>query len=285
MVIRIGMIGSCESRDLFNSLINPGYKEYFSLEIDILRTSFISLMQDPHYIDNDLLKIYPETPTSIKASSFLKDDFEKTFFREINQKEIDILILDNYFEVRFGVCLFDGILLTNNDWDLYKTDFYKNTKNIETITMLNNPNEFFKLWCEYCDLFFEYMNQNFPGIKIILNMARLTGIVEKEDGTKYIDENFEKVAKQYNPLLNKLDTYIINHYDVDVLDFDFDKFLLAENHPWGISPNHYTPEYYSDLTKQILSIEDSYNSIEDRINFLYDKNKEYINKINKIILK
>ena len=285
MVIRVGMLGSCESRDLFNSAINTNYKDYFLLEIDTLRTSFISLMQKPQHIDNNLLKIYPETPSSIKASSFLKEDFEKTFFEKLNQTEIDVLIIDNYFEVRFGVGYFDGILLTNNDWDLYKTEFYKNTNHIKTITMLNNTNEFFELWRKYCDLFFEYMNNNFPEIKIILNMARLTGIVEKEDGSKYIDENFTKIANQFNPLINRLDTYIINHYNVDVLDFDFENFNLAENHPWGISPNHYNSNYYSNLTEQIISIKNSYDSLEDRMNFLYDKNKSYINKINELKLK
>ena len=277
---KIGVLGSCESRDLFNSILNPGYKNYFSIEVTTLRTSLISLMQSPIFIDSDLLKIFPENKDSKKRTSFLKDDFEKTFFDELNEKDIDILIIDNYFEVRFGIGFFDGKLLTNNEWDLIDTDFYKNTKNIETLSMLNEPEQYFKIWSKYCDLFFEFMKNNFPNIKIILNMARLASIVKKEDGSKYVDNIFFKRAEKANPLINRLDEYIIENYDVDVLDFDFEKFNSREDHPWSISPNHYTPEYYSDLTQQLLYIINSYESEKNRSDFIKNKNKEYLHKMN-----
>lgn len=276
MVLKVAVLGSCESRDLFNSIFNPNYKENFSIEFDALRTSIISLMQNPHYINKELLKIYPENIDTNKATSFLVKDFEKTFFKDLSENSIDLLIIDNYFEVHFGVGYFDNILLTNNLWDLTRTEFYKNTQDIKIISMLDNKELFYNLWKKYCDLFFKYMSENFPKTKIILNMARLTGIVEKKNGEKYINKEFYEKALKFNPLISHLDNYIINKYGIDVLEFNFEKYYSMEKHPWGESPNHYTFNYYNDMIKQLLCI------ANENVNLTKSKNKIYLNKINKL---
>lgn len=59
MVSKIAVLGSYATRDVFNSILNPNYKQYFQITTDIARTTFISLMSDPVNIpDKEMIKLY-----------------------------------------------------------------------------------------------------------------------------------------------------------------------------------------------------------------------------------
>ena len=277
-MINIGVFGSCESRDLFNSMLNPLYKNFCTIKISCLRSSLISLMEEPTFIDYSLIEFPLDDKSRLVRFDFLKSDFEKTLFNELKTKKIDCLIIDNFFEARFGVAYFDDVLLTNNTWDLIETKFYKNTKSIIELSMDTDETSYMKLFSKSCKLFFEFMESNYPNIKIILNKARLSHIVRKEDSTFYINNNYVNYAKKYNDILEKLDSYIENNFDVGVLEFDFQNCYCRHDHPWGIGPNHYNPFYYSYMTKQLLDIV----SPDETFEYLVEKNQEYIDQINKL---
>lgn len=277
-MIKVGVFGSCESRDLFNSMLNPLYKNFFKIEISCLRSSLISIMQNPYYINPKLIEFPLNDNSRMVRFDFIKSDFEKTFFNELNSKKIDCLIIDNFFEARFGVGYFDGVLLTNNTWDLIETEFYKNVNNVIEFSMDKNESEYMKLFSENCNSFFEFMESNHPNIKIIVNKARLSHIVRKNDSSFYINENYAIYAKKYNKILEKLDSYIENNFNVEVLEFDFQNCYCRHDHPWGIGPNHYNPFYYSYMTKQLLDIVSPNRTFD----YLIGKNQEYLTKLNKI---
>ena len=235
-------------------MLNPRYKNFFSIEISFLRSSLISLMQEPFYVDYKSIEFPLEDNLRLLRFDFLKSDMEKSFFNELNSKEIDCLIIDNFFEARFGVASFDGILLTNNTWDLPETEFYKNTNSITEFSMDIDEGIYMELFSKNCNLFFDFMKSNYPNIRIILNKARLSCIVRKTDSSFYISEDYEIYAKKYNTILDKLDSYIENNFDVGILEFDFQNCYCRPDHPWGIGPNHYNSFYYSYLTKQLLDI-------------------------------
>ena len=278
IMIKVGVLGSCESRDLFNSMLNPRYKNFFSIEISFLRSSLISLMQEPFYVDYKSIEFPLEDNLRLLRFDFLKSDMEKSFFNELNSKEIDCLIIDNFFEARFGVASFDGILLTNNTWDLPETEFYKNTNSITEFSMDIDEGIYMELFSKNCNLFFDFMKSNYPNIRIILNKARLSCIVRKTDSSFYISEDYEIYVKKYNTILDKLDSYIENNFDVGILEFDFQNCYCRPDHPWGIGPNHYNSFYYSYLTKQLLDIV----SPEKTFDYLVEKNQEYFDMLNKL---
>ena len=280
-MIKVGVFGSCETRDLFNSMLNPGYKNFFSVEISCLRSSLISIMQEPFFVDYKLIEFPLEDNSRLIRFDFLKQDFEKSFFKELMSKEIDCLIIDNFFEARFGVASFDGgPLLTNNTWDLIETDFYKNTDLINEFSMVLDETKYMELFSKNCDKFFKFMQVNYPNIKIILNKARLCGFVRKEDSSFYINDDYKIYAEKYNKILEKLDLYIENNFDVGVLEFDFQNCYCRHDHPWGIGPNHYNPFYYSYMTKQLIDIV----SPDKTFDYLIEKNQEYFDMLNKLNL-
>lgn len=280
-MINVAILGSYKSSDLFNINLNPNIKNDFSVEIDVNNTSLISLMQSPCIVDYDLLKIFPETEQNMGISLNLKDEFEKSFFNYLDNKNVDILIIDNFNEIDLGIGFYDGIILTNND-ALNDTKFYRKLNSIELISIFNQFEYYFDLWKESCDQFFKLMHNNYPNIKIILNMVRSTGIVEKEDGSIYFNNHFSNIANDSNYLISQLDEYILSNYDVDILDFDFNQFHTIENSPYSEISRYYNKDYYENLAFQLLNIFNSYESYDARLDFLNKKNIEYINQINSL---
>ena len=159
-MINVAILGSYKSSDLFNINLNPNIKNDFSVEIDVNNTSLISLMQSPCIVDYDLLKIFPETEKNMGISLNLKDEFEKSFFNYLDNKNIDILIIDNFNEIDLGIGVYDGIILTNND-ALNDTKFYGELNSIELISIFNQFEYYFDLWKESCDQFFKLMHNNY----------------------------------------------------------------------------------------------------------------------------
>ena len=57
MRLKIGVLGSCVTRDVFNSQFIPKYKDFFEVKISAPRISMISMMQAPLNVDKNALKI------------------------------------------------------------------------------------------------------------------------------------------------------------------------------------------------------------------------------------
>ena len=209
MKTKIAVLGSCISRDLFNSHFVPNYKDFFDLVFDAQRTTMISLMQDSVVIDNNLLDILPHNPKNNARTKFITEDLNKVFLKNLVEKDIDYLIIDNYFEFLMGILYFDNnTIITNNVWDLPETEFYKNMSDKVNLRIYENFEEYFCIWSKYCDLFFKFLTVYCPDIKVILIEARENNQVMKSDGTIYINPNFTKTMNVANPLLEKLDEYI-----------------------------------------------------------------------------
>lgn len=255
MKTKIAVLGSCVSRDLFNSHFVPNYKEFFEVTMDAQRTSIISLMQNPIVLDKKLLDIYPITRKNNSRTKYITHDLNKIFLEHlIENDEINYLIMDNYFEFLFGILYFDNNIITNNFWDLPETEFYKNISNKLSLNISKNFEEYYCIWTKYCNLFFKFLTLYCPNVKVILNQARETDKVMKSDGTSYINSDFTKTKNVANPLLEKLDSYIMNNFNVKVLKFDYENTFSEEDHIWGFAPMHYNNNYHKSLFYKLRNI-------------------------------
>ena len=254
MKTKIAIYGSCISRDLFNSHFVPDYKEFFEVAADVQRTTMISLMQNPLEIDKNLIDILPHNTKNNVSKKFIDEDLNKIFLKNLIEKDIDYLIIDNYFEFLFGILYFDNNIITNNFWDLPKTQFYKIMPDKFSLKIYENFEEYFCIWSRYCDLFFQFLTLYCPDISVILIQARENNQVMKSDGTSYIYSDFTKTMSKANPLLEKLDSYIINNFNVSVLKFDYDNTYCDENHIWGFAPMHFCKNYHNYLFNKLRNI-------------------------------
>lgn len=253
MVTKIGILASCASTDAFRSYYNKNYKDYFEVVFTRPRISTISLMSTPLDFNEEDLKIMPENPANKFRKEILKNDLSKQFFNKLKNEDIDYLIIDEFFEIIFGIIKINKTFITNNFWDYPETEFYKKLEYMVKFSPEENFEEYFKLWKIACDEFFSYMNTHFPKIKIILNKVRLTFVFLKNNCTYYSDETIKIKAKKYNPLIEKLENYIIENHDVIIIDC-ISNITGDENHIWGKGVVHYNKEYYSKFYKRMLEI-------------------------------
>ena len=244
MKTKIGIFGSCISRDAFNSFFNHNYKDFFEVKISSQRTSMISILQDVINIDKNLIEINPPTQQNNARSYFIVYELNRKFSQDLKEKDIDYLIIDNYLEIRMGILYFNNNIITNNNWDLPATQFYTNLDEKFVFSIIDYPEEYFNIWTKYCNLFFDFLNVFCPDVKVILNKGRVIDKIMREDGSVYVDNEFKKKAEIINPILDKLDGYISANFDVEVINFDFENNFLDENHKWGIGPVHYSMNYY-----------------------------------------
>lgn len=281
MKTKIGVFGSCITRDVFNSKFVHNYKEFFEVGVSAQRTSIISAMQEPFQIDEELITVYPKNRKNNIISQFIQKDLDKSFLKDMLENEIDYLIIDNYFEVRMGILYINNNIITNNVWHLPRTELYKNSTDKLILKMVEYPEEYFCIWQKYCDLLFKFIKIYCPNVKVILNKGRQIDKVIKSDNTIYIKSRYTRRLKINNPLLDKLDSYIEDNFDVHVIDFDYENTFLDENHLWGWAPVHYHRNFHYSFVEKLKDIvkEDNIKK-NDRIDKNYDK-EEFRKELNR----
>lgn len=275
----MGILGSCATRDVFTTYHND-YKNHFSLVFSHERISLISLFQEPLKFDMEDIKIFPENPTNKFRTNKIRQDFEKSFFNDLD-KGIDYLVIDFYFEALFGTLIIDDdLIITNNVWDLPSTAFYENLNKKENFSMYDNGEKYFESWQKSCDKLFNHLKSHHPDVKVILNRIRLTDIVLRDDYSSYINDGFHWIVKTYPPFIKKFEDYVIDKYDVDIIESG-DPVFTSEASRWRPYVIHFTDEYYRGLYYELCKLVgvDESHLLKSQLNYLTAKSELYENII------
>ena len=281
----IAIYGSCVSKDPFTTRFNKDYKKKYNCVITDQRHSFISTMQEKEKInESELISTHPNrnTPYEIKC---IKEDLQKTFLDLMLLNDVDYLIFDINIEVQCGVLSYNGTFLTDIPY-LKRTDFYSNRPGLKHINAFDNPTQFFEIWCENCDKFFNWLKVNCPETKVILIEARTLDIIQRSDSSTYIEPIFTFKTKISNIYNKKLEKYIKENFDVYVVSFHKDT-VINENHVWGKWFAHFDDDYYTnvlksvdkiveydELKKQVESLSKENESLHEEISFLKKSRNE-----------
>ena len=273
-------LGCCPTRDVFNSQINPNYKQYFRLISDAYHQSFISLMSNPLIFNEDEIKVNGQ-------NHFWADrtiaDFKKTYLNDLIETPPEYLIFDVYADVEYGVLSIDDTYVTNTPVNLHQTDYYKSLENINKLTIFNDPIKYLKLWKGSFNKFYNFINTNCPNTQLVLNPISYDSagkcLLLKENK---IDSNinFRVLANKFNSFYIILQKYICENYDLNVLLHD--TYLHYDSHIWGFNPGHFEEKYYKEVTFQLNSIINNYQSYSDELNkdIRHNEKEKYLNRIN-----
>lgn len=246
MVYEFSTLGSCGSRNIFNSQLNPDYKKYFHINQSVEVVTLISLMSKPIDFDPNLINSDDKY-----SNQNVILDLTKSFLDFLKSDSIDYLVYDTYFDV-----LADTIILGTNQYltnsvHLEKQEFNKLLVNKERINMRKDFNIYVKLWKKYCNKFFNFFEDNDLSINIILNCNR--SVSKYWDECNLVEDDNLKNYLSLNKYRDILDNYILENFDVDVLPFD-ETTLAYKNHIFGLGSTHYEPKYYLDKTNQLNEI-------------------------------
>lgn len=280
------VFGSCTSRDLFYGVINKGYKNHFVNERTLIRSTIISLMDDPiDFNEKDI--IVPEDASgrgnSKSRTKIGRDDLNSKFLEDIIKIQPEFLIMDVIRDVGHGnLQCNNGKYITLDHVDLKHTPFYQKIKNNNFLKIQDNKEEFFKLWKDRCDEFFKFMDKNCPNTIIILNSAKYATKMMNINGEIVEPKKFIKKTITNNYYSTILENYICNNFDVEVLDFD-ENIIACENHTWRPFPLHYEDYYYKNHTEKLDEIIKRNRSIKTKEEILLN-NKIRKERREKILL-
>ncbi|AGN38134.1 DUF6270 domain-containing protein [Bacillus paralicheniformis] len=275
-MLKVAIIGSCVSRDNFNSCFIEDYKRYYSCVVHQNQMSIISLTADSIAFDYE--KIDNLKPFDKRQ---FETELDKSILNTLIINEPNYLILDFYADVFYGIRELEGSTITNKRWLFSKTTLYKTLKEGESLSLLDDFTDYFERWKESIKILFDFLNRKLPNCKVVVNKARFSDIYYDEisDSYKYLSKSTK--VKQintslYNEIWDRLDNYVIKNHDVQFIDYGDKYYLLDSKHKWGLFYLHYVKDFYLDFTKKFLSIITSdFKNILDVPRIKIKENKEY----------
>lgn len=263
----VAVLGSCVTRDNFNSRFNPDYKSHFEVRLSANQSSMIALMSPP--IEDEFT---PLRTMSDYDQWNVRSDLSREFLTQVVEVQPDHLILDFFGDVHFGVAqLPDGRYLTDNRWKTVHTDFYARHRDAGDLTILKqgeDPDGYFALWTEAMDRFAKHLAESCPNTRVIVHRGYNTDQVLVPGRARPIPlrKHTKPVAIDVaaaNAYWSRLDDYAIETFGWDAIDLrDLEAPSYAE-HPWGAFYVHYTPDYYHRFLAELLKL-----SVRDRVDEL-----------------
>jgi hypothetical protein len=252
--IRIAEVGSCVSRDPFNSKFVPNYKDFFEIVSFQNQMSTISLMADP--IPYDAYQAKGDI-SQFNKENFLTELDKSILYRLITTRP-DYLILDFYGDVYYGAREVNGSFITNKIWMFKKVSIFKDLQLGKEYKVTKDPDHYFRLWKPNIDAFMRFMQENIPDCKIIVNKARFVDQYydHEQQRIQKISERIDKPRnlKLMNEMWDRMDQYLLDHYSVRALDYEGKQYLGDEHHLWGLFFVHYTKDFYLDFRDKLLKI-------------------------------
>lgn len=247
MTIKIATIGSCVTRDNFNSNFNPHYKDYFELVAHQHQSSIISMMSNK----TSFTKTSDFSDATAYRKRHITNEFNKSFINEIKDKKPEYIMIDLYADIKYGVVKFDDeTYITNNKH--FKN--FPELKNKPTLDLYKNFDEYLSLWKYYTNILFDFIQQELPESKVILVNARYHDKlsdtislhdIRRDQGIKSLDIDL------MNKMWHILDEFILDNYNVIVLDTKHENdFLINLLNIVKTNKNHNIIDKKSGLIKK-----------------------------------
>ncbi|MDZ5607027.1 DUF6270 domain-containing protein [Bacillus pseudomycoides] len=253
-MIKVAVLGSCVSRDGFNSKFIPDYKNYYTCILHQNQMSMISLASSAIPFEEELIDNLKPFDTR-----HFKSELDKEFINDMVREQPDYLMVDFYGDLFYGVQKIGDSFITNKKWLFSQTSQYKELDKGEEFQIFNHSAEYFRLWKEGIKFLFEFLQEKVPNCKVIINKARFVDeYIDKKSGEiKVISKSGKHRAINvniYNKWWDTLDNYVINRYKVRSIDYDNAIYRAVEDHPWGMFYVHYDKDFYHDFTRKLMGI-------------------------------
>lgn len=260
--VKVGVLGSCFSRTAFNSMeyFNPDYKKFYECTFSQLYHSSIPALTSKQ-LNMDILRDISEhldiLNVNAENKNFIKVDMEKSFFKDLKEKDVDYLIIDLYADVVKTLIKFpDGSYIgTFHISELAMEHDY------ELLSPIKDNNKYFEVFKEGLDKFHDEILKIIPEDKIILN--RGTFAYEWQDENGKIN-SFGEVQRDFfndiNSFWDRLNNYFQYKFpNSKVIDLSYTDYTSHQDFPFSSKPipeaMHYESEYYRkflDLLNKIV---------------------------------
>lgn len=254
-LVNIAVLGSCVTRDVFNSRFISNYKKFYDCILTQNQSSIISLMSNP--IPYDPSKIDNQADDYSKWN--VRTELTKEMLPLLKERQPAYIIMDFFGDIHFGILkINDFQYLTNNRWKIMKTTFYKEIQDKVVLEITDQTEEYINLWKSNINKLFEFLRIELPNTKIIVHKTRNTDYyISKDSSIRKLSTSGKMKAENVellNNLWDHLNNFVIDTYKTESIDMTTKYYLSHENHPWGAFYVHFTKDYYEDFFLKLNNI-------------------------------
>lgn len=250
--VKVAIIGSCITRDVFNSKFIKDYKDIYECVSTAWQASMISFMSNRTWFEDDQ-KGFKETVSKHQRNTTNRD-ISKKYRNEIIEAEPDFIIFDLYTDIKYGVVKNKVGYLTNNPNGFRKTVYYQNKQYEEALNIYKDEKYLTLLYDSFAK-FQQWVKTNIPNCKIIITgfLAAFSHTTKENYIVNFDLKTCSTVARD-NIMYNKIYSKLSSDFDVTLLDMQNRTYFGDHNHIYGIKPWHLTQQYYDDLYKNLNDI-------------------------------
>lgn len=260
------VFGSCVSRDVFTKKMNTNWQQFFSLQKVLFQSSIISLGSDKsNCVDHDCNEFIQRS---------INNDFDKSFLRSIAQNSYDVLLIDLFSDINFGVIKSsDDNFITNNPQAIGKTKYHSHLDSTSILTINDDTLKFFsefnksamliasKIEQSACKLIifnyyrpathYQFNNKIVASFKLRTLLKKFINLFTNEKQSKI---NATKELYLQKQLFSILEFHLQNQ-NIEVINQNTaNEYLASKVHPFGLSTVHYEDKYYHDFLNRLISI-------------------------------
>jgi hypothetical protein len=257
-LVRVAVLGSCITRDNFNSRFNPDYKRAFECVLMQNQSSIVSLMSDSPGVPEEQIAVGTEYDRWN-----VRTDLSKQFLEEVAELAPDYLVLDFFGDVHFGVLdLGDGRYITNNRWKLWPTPYYRRLQESgppRWLRLDRDTDEYLRLWRDAFDRLVEHLRRVLPDTVVIVHRGHNTDLLTLPDADTPVSlSGSGRLMALDVPLLNRLwselDDYAVSSTGFEQIDLTGGQYPTSAEHPWGPFYVHYSMDYYPQFLAALSTI-------------------------------
>lgn len=249
---KIDIVGSCVSRDVFNSRFTDGYKDLVEVGETVYQTALPSLVECepiPNIGETDGAKeIFVET---------LNEEYSGYNLHRLIDSHPDFIVFDFFADIHMGITRRMGRYVTRNHMafqTLRGADRYFDDQDASSSERMRfGDSEYSQLAIESLRAISDRLKSYLPKTELIVNSARFSTVHTNGVETLHEFNNAKRLAEK-NKQWSSLDKIAARELNAHRISHDDSLFVASSTHPWGLHPVHYTQPYYDDLWRKVREI-------------------------------
>jgi len=249
---RINIIGSCVSRDVFNSRFNNAYKAHVEIGETVYQTALPSIVERsmiPDINDTDSTKsIFKKT---------LDEEFSGNSIDRIIASRPDFIIMDFFADIHFGVTRKMGRYVTRNHMAFQALNdadvFYDDHESSSPERMRFDDDAYRSIAIKSLCNLRDSLRDDLPKVEFVVNSARFSSTYVNNDKETALFDNHDRTQWK-NGNWAALDEIAVDKLDAQQISHDEEFLVATPSHPWGLHPVHYIQPYYDSLWRSIYKI-------------------------------